>query len=282
MELQEFKNIVSQVPLTRYLSYRDYLHAVYVLAKKSLGNFSYEIFSELMGLGRTNVSWMLIAGKRRISPRALQKIVRGLGLTGWARRYFTLLVDHNNSRLPEARAKVMAELERVVTQLHGSSVDLIAYYRNWYLPVLREMTRLTQFSSDPKWIADHFYQKLLPKQIAEGLAVLERLGLIAYSAERGRHVPQGGHIMPNPDVENMAVVRYHQQMIDVGREAITQVPSHKRDLQAVTVCLNIAGMQRVQELIGQLCRDTLEIETNVAEADAVCQLNIQFFSFTKE
>lgn len=283
MSKKELSKLAARVSVTSYLSYRDYLAKVYSVIRESLSNYSYLRFSEDLGLSKSNVSWLLITGRRRLTPRSMEIVVSSLGLKGIKRKYFEALVKYNNARLPEKREKLFQDLLQLKkNSLPGEvEVQTLEYFAEWFNPVIREMTGLSHFKSDPAWISAQLHEKLLPKQAKECLELLEKLGLVKFDGQRGRHVRTGGQVFPNRDVGAMAAVRFHQKMIEIAREAVTRVPEDYRDINAMTLSLNKKDFRKVVRLIRNTLREVMRIEDQSENPDGVYQLNFQLFAFNK-
>ena len=97
-------------------------------------------------------------------------------------------------------------------------------------------------------------------------------------------ITEGAPITTGNDVASMALVRFHQRMIELGRESITTIDQKRRDIGAITVCVSDRMAQRMKEEVQafrkRLLRMAEESEIN-RDPDQVYQVNIQMFPMSK-
>lgn len=269
--------------VTDFLSYREYLEKLYGLMKPSRKAYSYAQFAEDLGFSKTNVMWLVMSGRRKLMAKAAQRVVESLGMTGIDRQYFMTLVQYNNARRPDVREDRFKALHSLKRRDLGSDKDqnVLEYFAEWYHPVIREMTGLKDFSSEPEWIAARLSFKVLPREIRSSLELLEKLGLIRFDSDLGRHAQTGGQVLPDRKVGNMAVARYHQKMCEIAREAVTMVPEKRRDLNALTVFVTEDAAMKISQILYKACEDIMKVENECKGADQVFQVNAQLFALTK-
>ena len=98
------------------------------------------------------------------------------------------MVKYENERSPQKREQYFKKLTEVKAKLIAPEItEVLEYVSEWYHPVIREMTGLDTFYSDPAWIAKNLHYKLMPMQAKESLELLEKLDLIEFNADEGRH-----------------------------------------------------------------------------------------------
>jgi uncharacterized protein (TIGR02147 family) len=148
--------------------------------------------------------------------------------------------------------------------------------------VIREMTGLAEFRSDPKWIASRLYRRILPHQAEASLALLEELELVRFDQTQGRHFPTGEQVVIDRNIGVMAVTRFQQEMLDLARESLTAVPGSDRDFNTLTVCIAPEAEATVREILENACAQILRLESQGAGKSFVYQINTQMFSVTKK
>lgn len=272
--------------LFRFASYREYLAQLYQELKTLDPSYSYNQFAEDLGFPPGNGVWLIITGRRKLSPMASKRIIEAMEWRLAHRRFFIALVKHNNASRLNDRDRYLQEMLAIKAEISpdtGESSDVLTYFSEWYYPIIRELVGLQNFQSDPHWIAQKLFTKILPKQAEQALALLERLQLIRYDEVKGRHVQTGGQIKLGGDVRAHALVRYHEKMCDLAREAITRVPAEERDFNTLTLRLTEAKAQKVQSLLLDICKLVFEMESDEADPEAkVYQINTQIFPLIKK
>lgn len=274
---------VSRIAVTSFLSYREYLLKIYELLKAETPSYSYGQLGEDLGFSHSNVLWLVISGRRRLSPKAGERIIVALGLVGVDRRYFETLRAYNNARRTDQREDLFQILMELKTKAlpNDASQKVLEYFSEWYHPVVREMVALPEFSADPQWINERLVATLMPMQILKSLDLLTKLGLIAYDAKKGRYVQTGGQIFPDRDVERMASVRFHQKMCDLAREAVTRVSAARREMNTLTVRISEDMAMRATAILFKACEQIMKLEAESKTGDQIYQVNLHLFPLTK-
>lgn len=278
------QEVACEVSVTQFLSYRDYLNALYSTMGTKHGSYSYRQFAEDLGFSRSNVIWLVTTGRRKLSSKTSQRVVDELSLKGTERRYFETLVLHDNANRPDLRQSLLEDLLSIKKSSLGNEEqqENLEYYSEWYHPVIREMTMLSDFSSDPHWIAERLQMKVLPKQAEKSLKLLEELKLIKFDQKKQRHVVTDQAIRPDRDVNTLAATRHHQKMCELAAEALTRVKAANREFNTLSVCVTKEDAMEISALIYELCEKIVRIEEKAKKKSQVYQINLQLFPLTKE
>jgi uncharacterized protein (TIGR02147 family) len=266
---------------TGFLDYRLYLAALYDFLKKTTESYSYQRFAADLGFGPTTVMHQIVRGRRPLTAKAAAKVVKALQLKGHERRFLLALVDYCNARSSQKREELfekMIDLKSGVLPTEFDK-DTLEYYSEWYHPVIRELVATREFKADPEWIAQTIVPRLRPEQARESLALLERLELIRFDESAQRWTQSQKRLSTGHRVKGMALTRYHQKMIELGREALTRIPSKRRDISALTLNVDDETAERLKGLIHAFQIQLLD-EAEKSPGDEVYQLNIQLFPFT--
>lgn len=280
---QVLREVAAQVQVTQHLSHRDYLRAVYDGAKARIESYSYLKYAEDLGFSKTNVVRLVIIGQRPLTSKAAERIAKALDLHGSDRRYWTTLIKYANERLPAERDNLFRLLMSYKTRSAPTELDPVQaeYFGEWYHPVIREMTALADFDGDPEWIKSRLMFPLRLEQIKRSLELLAKLGVIKQDKQKGRWVRTDGRISTDSEVDSIAIVRFHQKMIEIGRESITVVGEDQRDIRAVTVSLPKAAIPLLKGKIEEWVSEVAAMEDGGGKGEQVVQVNVQMFPFTK-
>jgi uncharacterized protein (TIGR02147 family) len=87
-----------QIDIYSYLDLKEYLHSLHNHIRAKLGRYSYQKFSEDLGLGSNNHSYQLIKGHRNMSPSTCLLIAEALKLELKERHYLSTLAAYARSR----------------------------------------------------------------------------------------------------------------------------------------------------------------------------------------
>lgn len=285
MARRTLQRIAQEVQVTDYLDYRDYLQELYQRAKQETSPYSYQLFAEDLGFSATNVLRLVIAKKRRLATKSAQTIVESLELRRQHRKYFLSLVQYSNARGQAHKERlflkmVQAKQEDILSHRDRERLD---YCSEWYHPVMRELLRL-EGSTSAEALAAKIYPHVSADKIRRSLALLESLGLIGRNPGTGElQQIQGSPIIWPSDATagQLAITQYHQSFLDVAKEAVTVVPAHQREFNAITVGLSRETFTVLIGKIQALCAEAMALENQSDSPECVAQLNIQLFSLSR-
>ena len=279
---EKWSELTAKLSPTDYLDYRQYLSALYLKKKAASKRYSYMQFAEDLGFSKTNVLYLVIKGKRPLSVKAGQKIIAVLGLTGVPKNYFDTLVRYQNAKIATEREKLFQTLR----DLKARSIDStklkaqLDFFSEWYHTAIYEMTMMADFSSDPRWIVDHIEPRIRPEQARKSLHLLEALGLVAFHKEEGRHFPTQARVSTGDEIASVAITRYHQKMIEIGRESITRVADSNRDISSITISIPLPQLAKYKREISMFRKKLLAMADSEEDKDTVFQMNVQLFPLT--
>lgn len=276
--------VAREVNVLRFLDYRSFLQAVYQKLKEQMERYSYLQFADDLGFSQTNVVHLVIRRKRKLAPKSVERIMDALELKKTERLYFETLVKYAHARTPRKREIYFDRLHQLKAKSLLTSLDQsqMEYYSAWYHPVVRELVAMPGFDEDPDWIAARLTPHITPEQARRSVELLLSLNLIVRDAESGRLRLTQNVVSTGNEIAAMSVARYHQNVIELGRESITSIPARRRDISAVTVCVSEQTAQAMKAEIQAFRKKLLMLADEAGPGGQVFQLNIQFFPFTVE
>jgi uncharacterized protein (TIGR02147 family) len=267
-----------------YLDYRLYLESLYLYLKQAAGSYSYQRFSKDLGFNAPTVMHQVVRGYRPLTVKAAERIAGALGLDGAEKKFFLTLVAFCNAKTSLKREQLfetlLAQKREVLPE--AADRDALAYFSEWYHPVIWEMISSKTFKPDPKWIAERMIPRIKPEQAEAALALLTRLGLIVFDKDQGTYRQTQLRVSTGHRVQGMALVSYHQRMIEHGKAALTRIDGQRRDISAVTVNVNEETARKLKSMIHAFQLQLLDAADRSGGGDQVYQINIQLFPFTDE
>lgn len=281
MKHSDLKTIRKQLDLVSYQDCRDFLASIYQLVRMQKTSYSYLQYAEDLGFSPTNVIRLMINGKRRLSRKSALTIAKSLGLKRHERQYFLAMVEHAAARGRGARDESFRVMlgAKMAGMASGVERDRLRYYSEWYFPIIREMSRLPGFRPDSEWICRRLGGRLATEKAKAALSVLSGLGLLANEASFSTGIAAGSipQLLPEMSGESLPMMRYHQAMLDVAKEALSSVPAEEREYNALTLCVSMTSYEKLRQRIRDLCMDMMALDQAPQEREAVVQINIQSF-----
>ncbi len=280
---KQLKNCGEKVKPSRTLDCALYLKHCYSFLKAEVENYTYLQFAEDLGFSRTNVLHLIIRGRRRLSPKAANRIATAFELTAAERHYLDCLARHNSARKPEDREKHFAQLMEIKSRQISETVtqDRLGYYTEWYHPVIRELVGVRCIRKDDLSFVECIQPRVLPEQGRKSIELLEKLGLIRFDADADMYVQTSQNVSTGDEVLGLAVIHYHKEVMDLAKDAITTVKPRRRDISALTVAVDDSTAQKLKSEIQLFRKRLLAIADECTEPDQIYQLNFQLFPFTK-
>jgi len=283
-DIQKIQKICAGFDIIQYLSSRRYLSDCYDAIKRDLQRFSYRSYSKIMGFGSTNYLHLICTGQRALSVKAAEKVAKAFALSSEKKKYLIKLACYESARVPVEREKLFSELVQLAKKSLPSEIskEELSYFTEWYHPVIREFVGLKDFKGDSKWISENLLAPVTPDQIEKSLKLLQHIGYIKFDPVEGTYYQSSRQVRTPKEVKGLAVSRYHQQMIDQGKEAILGVKAKRRDISAVTICVSKEIAEEIK-LEVQKFRDLILRKSEQSDSgEQIYQMNIQWFPFTKE
>jgi uncharacterized protein (TIGR02147 family) len=265
-----------------YTDFRRFLMDYYAAMKAQTPYFSYRYFSKLAGFSSPNFLKLVMEGKRNLSGEGIEKFACAMKLKPAEARQFRMLVLMNQATVPEERDYYTRQIlkSRVFRRLKPLTPELYEYYSEWFHVPLRELVARSDFRADPHWIGRQFTPPLSESQVANGLSLLEKLGLIARN-EAGQITVTDTLISTGDEVEGQAIKNFHREMIKKGAEAIDRFAKPERDISSLTVGVSHGNAARMKQMIQEFRKELLAVTGEEQVVEEIVQVNFQLFPLVR-
>ncbi|MFZ9521519.1 MAG: TIGR02147 family protein [Silvanigrellaceae bacterium] len=268
-----------------FLDYREYLEALYVALKSDEPEYTYFDFAFDAGLGRNNLMNALIRGRRPLTPKTCKKMIAGLGMVGRERQYFELLVEHSYVRDPVERESIFRKLVALKGALVVNDLDKwqLEFFSHWSHAVLLELMGFSDCTDDPQWFQERIRPKLTLDEVNNGLELLCRIGYARLDKSSGRYIALQSDVATGPEVASVAMIRYHQTLLDLAHAAVTDCPADERDINSLVLTLTQDEFEQIKTQIQDFSRRIYDEHPpgNVSDTSRVVQISMQIFPLTK-
>ena len=136
---------------------------------------------------------------------------------------------------------------------------------------------LTHFFAKPKWIAARLDFKITPEEAKHAVELLERLHLITVDDE-SKKITVTQQSLQTPDLaQSDAVSKFHLQMLDLSKDALTHQSSHQRCFSGLTVAVDKKDLPEAFRRIHQFRNEMDTLFGKSKNLSTVYQLGIQLF-----
>lgn len=264
-----------------YQDYRQFLKETFERRKANSTRYSYRQFARDLGFGASNYLHLIIHGRRNLSEDSVRKICQSFSWTVQEKEFFRALVRWNQCEDPKEGQKLEAKLNTLLKKRPALiDRDRYHYFSQWYLPVIREIVSFKKFVSNLGWISRKLRFKLDESTVLEALKTLERLNMIERIPNGWRQKEE--HLSTESEVPSRMVFNYHRKMLELSQKAL-EFPSECRDFSAMTISFSKRQFQWLKKRLSEFREEIQqELQNSQEPITEVAQLNMQFFSLTKE
>ena len=265
----------------QYTNFRVYLRDYYDYKKKTQPAFSLRFFAEKAGLSSHAHLKLTIDGKRNITKSTVTKLIHGLGLIKQRAAYFENLVFFNQATDDEEKKVYYEQLVKASprSKLHKMDQAQLRIFKEWHHSVILEMVALKGFRPIPDWVSKRLMGKVTPAQVQESFNLLLELGLLVKTANGFRQ--RDPMITTDDEVQDLMVKQYHQQMLLVSKDMLSELASQDRDFSALTFSIRRKDFPNLKKQIQLMRKELLDFSADAGEGDDVVQVNIQLFPLTR-
>ncbi len=260
--------------------YREFLEREYQARLRRNPGYSLRAFARDLGMQVSKLSEAL-RGIRGISRTTAVKIAKRMRLSPQESEVFLSLIDFHQTRNQSARLKAEEKLESLRTshQYDEMSLERFKIISDWHHFAILELTELSFFESDPKWIAGRLG---ISSKVAE--ASIERLldfGLLERMKD-GKLIQTQTNLATPSGTPSRALREHHSQLLMKADQALEKVDISERDFSAITLAADASQIEEVRAKIRKFRRSLgKELQESPGKNRVYC-LSIQFFPLDQE
>jgi uncharacterized protein (TIGR02147 family) len=290
----ELKKIAHDLSPTNYLKCSQFLEDLYSKVKKAHKSYSYLQFAADLGFSATNAIRLVIVGKRRLSRRSALTIAKTLGMSNQHKKYFVLMAEYQLRSLTSSKSNfLLKSLEQKNASIgQTTQASLMRYFSSWLHPIVREACKANDFRGTVEWFNRNFFFKINSSLIQESIKLLGKIGYITHSEDYLKASIINESIqtfLKDSTAEYLSFQRYHEECLELAKEALHKVPAEQRDFNVLTLTLSNENYEVLQSRIKELCQWALSLDessvsrmaSNEKSTNNVCQLSTQIFCLSK-
>lgn len=272
----------SAIDLFRYDDYRKFLKDWYLEAKSSRASFSFRTFSKRAGFKSTNIFKLVMDGDRNLTEESIPNFVKGLKLNKQEQEFFRNLVLFNQAKNHEQKNFYYQKLlqSRKFKKLKPIDKAHYEYCSAWYHAVIRELILSKDCDGSAEWLVKRIQPTLTITQVEKSIELLENLGFIE-KTNNGRWKQATPLVSTGPEVTSLILMNYHQNLLDLSKEKLNDIPADERDISALTLGIAKERLPQLKEKIQSFRQEILKFVSLDTQPDNVVQLNIQMYPMTR-
>lgn len=260
-----------------YDDFRSYLRDYYTSQKQRFPHFSYRYFCRKAGLTSPSHLIEIIEGKRKLTSKMLDCFIKGLGLTECDARYFTILVNFNQSTNSTEKQQLLLQMRGMKRKVKQAliSTDYYEYYSKWYNIIIRELACIINWKDDYEVLAKSIVPPIKKSEARESIEFLVNTGFI--KNENGRYVQSEPAITSGSEVCSMGIRNFNRFMAERAQKAIEEFPTSERDIQSLTIGISRESYSLIKQEMQEFISRVVRIVDDDKCADQVYNVNVHLF-----
>lgn len=230
--------------------------------------YSLRAFAHALQMHHGTMS-QILRGTRPLSLKAMIKMGKLLGLNPEEMNSFFISRQFEN---PDANTKSL--------QFQQLSMDTFYAISEYYHDAILELTHLSCFRPDMKWIAKVL--GITIHQVRIAVERLQRLELLTVD-NSGAWIDQSAfNTIVETDLTSSAQRNLQKQLLEKATEAIEKVNKSMRDNSSITMAIDSADLPAAKDMIKQFRRMLCShLQRKDTKPNQVYQLAIAFFPLTE-
>ena len=267
--------------IVEYTDYRKFIQDYYDERKRDSA-FTWREFAQNAGFASAIFLKYVCEGKKNLSISAASSVANAMGLAGFEKTYFVLMVTYAHAKGDEAK---MAAFEKrcalarthKIRVLGGEEFD---YYKSWKNPLLRELAPHMP-GARPAEMARACKPKISAAEVSETLDFLEDANLLRKNRE-GNYVQTDKSIsMGSVDAVPLAAKDLQRQMGELAVKAL-DLPLAERVMSGVVLGLTEESYDQIKKELLEFRRRIIAIATESDKTQRVYRLNFQLFPISED
>ncbi|MBT3984308.1 MAG: TIGR02147 family protein [Bacteriovoracaceae bacterium] len=272
-----------ETQLRKFSDYRAFLLHSFEKKKLKNKNWSYGAWAKSLGLKSTSSLTKIVKNERHPGAEMVKKFTHYFEFNESDLEYFLDLIQLQKIKKdPRLGLLLMEKLKKSNPDTHFVLGDNHSYeiLSNWYTLSIREMVDLDEFFEDPSWIQSNFQSHVNVGDIKRALEILEENELLIRDSS-GKLKLNNGRLSTEDDMANIAIKKYHRDMLDGAKEALFDFSVDFREFQSVLIKMNKEDIPVAKKLIRGFLDDFSKALDQKGK-QKLFQLGIQLFPISKQ
>ena len=264
------------------LEYKDYHLYMqdYYDERKRLGAFSWREFCKSAGFSSPNFLKLVCLGESRLGKPKIENVANAMGLVGFEKDYFRVLVTFCNAKKDSVKKAALLEMQKIALEHKVRVVDgeAFQYYESWKYPVLRELVPMMP-GANPRDIADECKEHVSAEEVRDVLDFLVKAGFLKKDGDKVYSQTEQ-NVIGSKEALPLAIRAMHKEMANMAARAVDRYSPSERHFTGVTLGVNEEAYGRIASELDACCKKVLSIANEYKDLDQVCRINFQFFPVT--
>lgn len=259
-----------------YDNYRTFLQEYFTAVKEESRYFSQRAFTKRAGFSAHNFVTFVMQGKRNLSLNSIQKMKKGLKLTGRKADFFEYLVLLNQAKSLEDKEQYYSKLKTIShkTEFYKLNGEQFFFYEKWYYPVVRELMVLPQWNGNVAKLAKMVRPTISIRDAQEAVDKLVSSGMVI---KDGDTYELKHHFVTSANVPAYIKKKSRRDVLLKGVETIDAISPQEKYTSYATVPMSKELYQEVRGMMNELREKILAKVADDKICDEVYEVVLQTF-----
>jgi uncharacterized protein (TIGR02147 family) len=267
----------------QYEDYRHYLKDR-LEQERSAASFSWRKFAAKSGFTNPGYINDVIKGRRKLSNKAVEKLVRYFSFLPHEADFFRRMVAFAHSRNGGTKDRIYKELvsRRSRSSFAQLNPEISKYYQDYRYPLVRcALMALDYRGGDPSQIAKFCWPSVPVAVVRRIIKELCAWGVVKIE-EGGRYAVTDKFIAPSPKL-NAQIRQINREWIRQAEAALMTIGPDDRHIASMLFSVSSAMRDKIKEKIETFRSEIWNLVKNdAAKADCIMLLNTQFVPKSKK
>ena len=267
--------------IVEYTDYRKFIQDYYDERKRSSA-FTWREFARDAGFSSAIFLKYVCEGKKNLGLSAAGSVANAMGLAGFERTYFVLMVSYAHAKSDAAKRAAFEERCALARahKVHVLGNEEFDYFKSWKNPVLREIAP-NMPGAKPLEMARACKQPITAAEVSETLDFLVKMKLLKKDKDGNYHQTDQSLTMGPVDAVPVAARDMQRQMGEFAVKAL-DLPLSERDMTGLTMGITRRAYEQMKKEIADFRRRIVAIATEDDGAEQVYRLNLQLFPLSEK
>jgi uncharacterized protein (TIGR02147 family) len=207
----------------------------------------------------------------------MDSFIKGLALTESDARYFTTLVNFNQSKNSTEKQQLLLQMRGMKRKVKQAliSTDYYEYYSKWYNIILRELACIFDWQDNYELLSKTIVPPIKKYEARASIEFLLNSGFLRKN--NGRYFQTEPAITSGSEVFSMGIRNFNRFMAERAQKAIDEFPTTERDIQSLTVGISKDGFRLIKQEMQEFISRVVRIVDEDKNADQVYNVNVHLF-----
>ncbi|MCT4642078.1 MAG: TIGR02147 family protein [Bacteriovoracaceae bacterium] len=266
-----------------YSDYREFLLGHYESEKNRWSSFSYNVWAKKLDLKNNTSIIKVIKGQRNAGPEMIKKLNSYFSFNAKEQEYFEGLVRLSQIKDDDKlKVMLMMDLQKLNHKNKQILIDEKEFstISNVWSFAYRQLARAGHLTDDFEKLQKVFIQKLPIRKLRKLMNNLLELNLLEKN-DNG-YTCLSNSINTSDDVASEALKRFHEEALDIAKNAIRDVNPKDREISGLTFSFCEKDIDEAKEMIRDFQDKFVAHFGGKTDATHIYQLQNQFFPLTKK